>query len=297
MSIYSMNGSQISTAYKVDGIVSNVAYDVLGNQIHGGGGSNINYDSYTVQAYCGSKTNSMQGFDIYNGVIFQCTQNNLMTSINASTQSVITSDFTAYSDHGDSASFSNEFYSASDTYPLLYITSDTTPAKVYVNRVTTGSAELVRTYTFPQDKTGYWAALAYDTTNNIMYMVGYKENSYISDNGGSNKMIVSKWNPSNAVDNGDGTLTPEFISNYERPFIYVAQGQQFHDGMIWVASGYYTDTASYIYAIEPATGATLYTIDLNSTKEVEGLSFISDTEMVVGLTGGTGYKKYTFARR
>lgn len=293
MSIYNKNGTAISTAYNKSGETITGAYNVDGELIFG----IIDYSSYTYTSYCSVSLANMQGFDIHNGIIFQfragSSISNTMCTINVSNSSITQNGITASSDHGDSASFS-ESYVSGDTYPLIYVTSDTNPAKVYINRVTQTSATLYQTLVFPLDKTGYYAAAAIDFDSDILYMVGYSEQNYLSDDGGNNKTVISKWDLSNLTDNGGSTYTPLFVSSLERAFIYCTQGQQYYDGMIWTASGYTGSTNSYIYALNPSTGETLYTVDLQTTTEVEGLSFISARDMVVGLQGGT-YRKYTFA--
>lgn len=294
MAVYDVNGNILSNIYALDGSPLQNAFDINGNSVFSG---DVDYSDYEIGDYCAVSLSPTQGFDIYNGVIFQFMASsdvsNRMATINAGTSSIINNNVSATSDHGDSASFSDEFYSQSDDYPLLYVTSDTNPAKVYVNRVTQTTSQLVKTYTFPVNKTGYYAALCLDYEHEIMYMVGYSEQNYQTDDGGNNKTIISKWDMSNLTDNGDGTYTPAFISSIERPFIYIMQGQQYHDGMLWIASGA-TNTRGYIYALNPSNGNLLFTIDTNSTTELEGMAFISDTEMVFGLQGGT-YKKVTFA--
>lgn len=295
MAIYDANGNALLRAMSVSGLEINAAYDSEGLPVF----IPIDYETYTKSPYCSLAVANMQGFDISGGVIFQfraagTTVYDTMCTISAENQSVIQNNIASSSGHGDSASFSMEKYVETDEYPLLYVTSDTNPAKVYVNRVTETSSELIKTFVYPLDKTGYYAAHAYNEENQIMYMVGYTEQNYLSDNGGSNKTVLSKWNMANLTDNGDGTYTPEFISKLDRAFIYCTQGQQYKNGMIWVSSGYTGDAESYIYALNPETGETIVTIDLETTTEVEGLSFISDNEMIVGLAGGT-YTKYTFA--
>lgn len=295
MAIYKKNGDSIAVVYDAGGNLISQAYDINENPLLSG----VDYSQYTVSAYCSvSDIGQMQGFDIYNGTIFQfiasTSVSNVMCTIDADTSTVIQNGITAISEHGDSASFSNEKYTESDSVPLLYVTADANPAKVYVNRVTTTTSELIKTLYFPLAQTGYYAAHAYDENNSIMYMIGYTEQNYLTDNNGSNKTLVSKWDMSQLTQNQDGTYTPSYVDSYEIPFIYCTQGQQYHDGMIWVASGYVGASQSYIYALNPVDGTLLYTIDLDTTTEVEGLSFISNTEMVVGLSGGL-YQKYTFA--
>lgn len=296
MPIYDVNGNSLSAVYSADGLELQAAYDVNGEEIFSKGSPSIDYSRYSIENYCAVSLSPTQGFDIFNGTIFQFLANssisNRMATINANSKQIINNNISASSDHGDSASFSSEFYAEGDTFPLLYVTADTNPAKVYVNRVTQTSSQLVKTFVFPLEKTGYYAALCLDEASRTMYMVGYSENNYQTDGGGTNKAVISKWDMSNMTDNGDGTYTPLFVSSFERPFIYVMQGQQFHDGMLWIASGG-TNARGYIYALNPSNGNLLFTVDTGTTTELEGLSFISDSEMVFGLQGGT-YKKVSF---
>ena len=295
MAIYNVNGNVLSNIYAVDGSNLQNAFNINGESVYSGG---IDYSNYEITDYCAVSLSPTQGFDIYNGIIFQFMANasnvsNRMATINAGTSTIINNNVSAISDHGDSASFSSEFYAAGDAYPLIYVTSDTNPAKVYINRVTTTSSQLIKTLSFPLNKTGYYAAACCDFANNILYMIGYSEENYQTDDGGNNKAIISKWDLSNLTDNGDDTYTPAYVSSVERPFIYVMQGQQFHDGLLWISSGA-TNTRGYVYALNPSNGNLLYTVDTNTTTELEGIAFLSDAEMVFGLQGGT-YKKVTFA--
>ena len=299
MAVYKLNGDTLSNVFNIAGAELQAAYDVDGDVVFSGGTQPIDYTTYTIGPFCTVSLSPTQGFDIHSGTIFQflansSTINNRMATINSQAQSIINNNISASSDHGDSASFSSEYYTIGDIYPLLYVTADTNPAKVYVNRVTQSSSQLIKTFVFPLEKTGYYAALCLDDENNTMYMVGYSEQNYQTDDGGNNKTVISKWDMTNLTDNGDGTYTPLFVSSIERPFIYVMQGQQYHDGMLWISSGG-TNVRGYIYALDPANGELLYTVDTETTTEVEGLAFISDTEMIFGLQGGT-YKKVTFAR-
>lgn len=291
MAIYNKDNHIINAAYDVSANEIDSAYDAQGSKVFR---KSIDYSDYSVGDYLTVSLSPTQGFDIYNEVIFQfigsSTVSDKMATINATTKQIINSNISASSGHGDSASFSNDL---DGDFPLLYVTADTNPAKVYVNRVTENTSQLIKTYTFPLDKTGYYAALCLDDENDLMYMVGYSEQNYQTDDGGNNKTVVSVWDMSNLTDNGDGTYTPTFVSRFERPFIYTMQGQQYHDGMLWISSGG-TNVHGYIYALDPSDGTLLYTIDTNTTTEVEGIAFLPDGNMVFGLQGGT-YKKVTFA--
>lgn len=297
--IYGKNGAQLSAAYDTGGSSLEYAYDVDGTVVFSRETPtpSVDYSTYTLSNYCTVSLQPTQGFDIYNGIIFQflansSSVNNRMATINVGTSTIISKTIAATSDHGDSASFSPDFYSESDLYPLIYVTADTNPAKVYVNRVTQTSSELVRTYLFPLAQAGYYAAACCDFEGGVIYMVGYTEANALDDDGGANKTLISKWDMTTLTDNGDGTYTPRFVSSYERPFIYVMQGQQYHDGMLWISSGG-TNVRGYVYALDPADGSLLYTVDSGTTTEMEGISFISNNEMVFGLQYGA-YKKVTF---
>lgn len=289
MAVYNINGISLNAVYDIENTSLNVAYDISGDVIFN---KSVDYSNYTKSSYCTVSLSPIQGFDIYNGVIFQFMANNSisnrMATINVSTSSIINNNISASADHGDSASFSTDFYDNADDYPMLYVTSDTNPAKVYINRVTTTTSQLIKTLSFPLDKTGYYSALCLDSENSIAYMVGYSEQNYQTDNNGSNKTVISKWDLTNLTENQDGTFTPEYISSVERTFIYVMQGQQYHDDMLWISSGA-TSVRGYIYALNPNTGELLYTVDTESTTEIEGLSFISNNKMVYGLQGGNYY--------
>lgn len=294
MSIYEINGNPLSIAYEKDGSTLNTAYDIDGDVIFSGG---VDYDNYTIESLFTISVNNCQGIAINNGVLFQFRGgggvSDTLCLFNASTGADITRNMTIESDHGDSATFSTSKYDESDEFPLIYVTADTTPAKIYIDRVSRSSASLIKTLVFPSSA-GYYGAGAFDFENNICYILAYAESNYLTDDGGANTTVISKWDLTNLTDNGDSTYTPAFISQYDRAFIYCMQGLEYHDGMIWVASGYSGNSQSYVYAINPSNGQLLHTIDLNTTTEVEGVAFISDTEMVVGLQGGV-YKKVTFA--
>lgn len=292
--VYSKSGDQLTSVFNVAGDSLDNAYDVGSEIVFA---KSVDYSSYTKTDFCRVNIQQMQGFDIFRDYIFQfransSNVNNIMCTINAKTSTIIQNDIPAASDHGDSATFSNEYYVTGDYFPLLYVTADTNPGKVYVNRVRLTESQLVKTLLFPLDKAGYYSALCFDVENNIGYMIGYTEQNYQTDDGGANKTLISKWDLSQLTQNQDGTYTPLFISSYERPFIYVMQGQQYHDGMLWIASGG-SNYNGYVYALDPSSGELLYSVDSGTTVEIEGIAWISNNEMITGHQGGT-YYKFTF---
>ena len=244
---------------------------------------------------------SYQGFAYCNGVIFQLYSNDVVVLIDATTGQKI-AELEIKSDHGDTIDFSNEYYNPSDEFPLAYISSDTTPAKVYVVRITREQTELVRTYLFDDaTKVGYYTGHTLDSKNNILYQVGYTNNSYLEDDG-TNKMIVSKWDLSETVDNGNGTLTPKYVSAITVPFIKTAQGQAWFDNMIWIVSSTFNGHDTQIYIVSPISGIVAIISDLPDTiknPEVEGITFIPNGNIYAALlktnANNVGYFKMIFS--
>lgn len=305
MSIYNANGNAVSSAYGITSFTLETAYDVDGNVIFSGSQPEpepLDYSSYTTTDLFTYVTDGFNGFDVYDGIIAQVKASNSLYLFGMD-GSVIATNLSMTASHGDSASFSSERKYKKDEFPYLYVTSDTTPAYVYVNRITRTGSELIKSLLFPSDKTGYYSAHAYDETNQIMYMVGYSEQNFTSSDSGNNKTVVSKWDMSQLTGNGDGTYTPAFISSYERDFIYVMQGQQFFDGYIWIASGYNNGGAQYIYAMNPSDGVIEHTITLDDTIEIEGLAWVYDSTankywMLIGQQNGSAginYSRIDFA--
>lgn len=303
MSLYDVNGNALQGAFDLSGNSLQIAYDINGNPIGGINPIPLDYSSYTTTDLFTYAGNGFNGFDVYDGIIFQIMANDKLYLFDLSDGSAIKTAMTIKSDHGDSASFSGERYQPSDAYPLLYVTSDTNPAKVYVNRITENATTLVKTLSFPLDKAGYYAAAAYDYVHRTLYMVGYMQQNYQTDDGGNNKTIVSKWDMTNLTQNQDGSYTPAFVTRYFRDFIYVMQGQQFFDGYIWIASGYNNGGNQYVYAMNPTDGTIEHTITLDDHIEVEGLAWVYDESenkywMLIGQQNGSAginYSRIEFA--
>lgn len=277
-------------AYDITGAPLGVAYDIQGGSMSGvytiGGDyipleispAPIDYDSYEQRRLFSYISNNNDGCAVHNGIMVQMVASNNFLLFDLERKVYLSGPTAIQSGHGDSVSFSREKYSEADEFPLLYITTDTASnqARVNVCRVTRSSAALVRAYVFPFERTGYYGAHAYDEDNGIMYIVGYSEQNYTTDNGGTNKTVVSTWDMAHQTDNGDGTFTPAFVSAYERPFIYCMQGLQHHDGLIWIASGYWSANASHVYGMRPADGVIEHTITMSDTEEIEGIAWVYD---------------------
>lgn len=300
MSVYNVDGTATNTAYDPQGNSLLTVYDFNGNEIHLA--QPLDYSSHTTTDLYTYAANNFNGFDTHGDVIAQLMANNKLYLFDIDDCSAIATALTITSNHGDSATFSNEYYSENDEFPLLYCTADTTPAVIYINRITRESATLIKTLKF-SSVAGYYGAGAYDFKNGICYVVAYSENSYTSDNGGSNKTLVTVWDLKTLNDNGDGTYMPAFIRQFQCPFIYVMQGLQWFDGYIWIASGYNNGGNQYIYAMNPTDGTIEHTILLDDHVEIEGLAWIYDeTEnkywMLIGQQNGSAginYSRIDFA--
>ena len=158
---------------------------------------------------------------------------------------------------------------------------------------------LIRTYKFSQEKTGYYAGHCTDFVKNVIYTIGYRENSYTTDNG-NNGMIVCSWNLKNTITNDDGTLTPALIKEFNLPFMITVQGQKVLNGNLFLVSSHWADTNTIIYVIDPAkeriiSAFTEFPVDIKN-HETEDISFVeSETgyDMIIFSRNGNKYYKLT----
>lgn len=275
MGAYDITGTPLGAAYDISGDSLAGVYDIAGEYSPlTVNPEPIDYTAYTQQALFSYPGGNYDGGAAYGGIFFQLIANNLLNLFDLATGQLITGNIPIESGHGNAASFSSEKYTETDEFPLLYISTNSNPARVNVCRVTRLSSTLVKSYVFPLDRAGYYANHVYDEDSQIMYMVGYTEDNYSTDDGGANKTVVSKWDMTRLTDNGDGTFTPAFVSSYERPYIYVMQDAKYHDGLLWLASGWWDSYVSCIFAMDPATGEIEHTIMLNDAEEIEGIAWV-----------------------
>lgn len=302
MGIYDISGNLLNTSCDISGNRLNTVYDIEGNEIHIAiDPYPLDYSQYTETDLFTYVSDGFNGFDVYETIIFAVKSNAWLYFFNLTNSSYIER-VAITAGHGDSVSFSNEKYDTADPYPLLYCTTDNNPAEIYINRVLSTGTTLVKKLKFPSSA-GYYGAGVYDFENGFCYILAYKNQSYLSDQSGTNKTVVSKWNLNSLTDNGDGTFTPEFVSQFERDFIYCMQGLQFFDGYIWVSSGYNNGSLQNVYAMNPSDGTIDYTITLDDTVEVEGIAWVYDEAenkywMLVGQqngANGVNYSKIEFA--
>lgn len=300
MSVYKANGKKTTGIYAYDtgNRITGSVYTSAGEPI-----DIIDSESYSnpsISAFFSVSVFPMQAFDVFDGKIFQFKAGgsdnieNVMDVIDISTRTKIATSISVASGHGNSASFSGEYDTVSDAYPLMYVSTGSNPAEVHVNKVTISSTQLIRTYKFPLDLTGYYSQAIVDSENSIIYMVG-SSSPEIKEDDGISKTIITKWDYSNSqYDEADGKYIPEFVSVTEADYFVIKQGMTFFDGYIWMISWDYNHQNNYIAVINPENGNVIQIIDLDIHEECEGIAFISATEAIVGVQGGT-YKKLTFS--
>jgi hypothetical protein len=253
--------SQINTINdRIGKIEGSVNFDPQDNPLYSYRGEKIDLNPhiyYTEALFSLNKksspvvpTGAPQGFDIYNDVICQFYGNDCVILYEYGTGNAING-WNAPTEHSDTAQFSNEFYDSADEFPLIYTTADTNPARVLVFRIDRVNApQLIRTYSFPLDKTGYYAGHAMDFDTNICYQVGYTENSYHLNDSGKNDMIVTMWDMNKCTADGDGNLVPTLIKSFTLPFMITVQGQKFFNGKLYLLSSHWVDADTIIYGVD-----------------------------------------------
>ena len=243
---------------------------------------------------------SSQGFDIYGGYLVQLYNGGHLNILDMTDGTEVSSISNIGFQHGDTMQFSNVFYNPGDQFPLAYVTSDTTPGKMYVVRISSlNSASIIKTYIFPEED-GYYPGYIADLDNNLLYSLGYKINDF--RNATDNGTIVTVYDLSEETEIEPGKFTPKFVERYEKPFIYCMQGMKMLNGIIYIVSSYVSsEQHTRIYTYDPLRKAfpAIFT-DLPShiyNQETEDVAFVKGStkyEMVVG----TRYKymKFVFSK-
>ena len=231
-----------------------------------------------------------QGFAIANNYIAQLYANTGIQLRNFSTNEVVSNINLSTIGHGDTCQFSKTYYNNNDILPLLYVCTDTNPASIVVVRISdTTTAEVVETINLTADY-GYYCGECFDTNNNIMYVIGYKNNDYRT-NANGNEMIVSKYN----------LTTNSLIERWNIPFIYCIQGQKFFNGKcILLSSGVYTEQTTKIYVYDPTYKQMTSTFESFNTDilngEQEDIDFVVNSSNNYDLIIGdrSYYRKISF---
>lgn len=243
-------------------------------------------------------TTSSQGFDIYGGYLVQLYNGGHLNILDMTDGTEVSSISNIGFQHGDTMQFSNVFYDPNDQFPLAYVTSDTTPGKMYVVRIQSfTTASIIKTYEFPAED-GYYCGYIVDNDNNIVYSLGYKINSF--RNSENNATIVSVYDMNKETQIAGDRYSLELIERYEKQFIYCMQGMKFLNGLIYIVSSYVnSEQHTRIYVYDPIRGLfpAIFTglpdhIEMNETEDLAFIKGTSNYEMVVGTR--TKYMKFTF---
>lgn len=291
MSVYDKNGLILSDVFEVSGESVETAYDINGAVIFRKQ-TGRNYDTYTISTMFSNAGSNHQAFSIFNGIIAQIIANDKIRLIAMTTGSAIGADISAHVGHGNSCQFSSVYYNPNDEFPLLFSTD--TYRRVYVNRITRTSSELLKTYFFDVAQSGYILGIGINDSNDRLFTVGYTYENYNSDMGGENKIHVSVWDLTQETDNGDGTFSIPRISTKIIDWFPCVQGSCYHDGYMFVSSGVFGGL-NRVFLINQTTGIIEHTVSMGNNIEPEGCAWVNDEYLVVGESpNNITYKKVEF---
>ena len=290
--VYDHEGNPLLTAYDINGNSLLTAYDINGNPIV----LQNDYSNYTFTELFNKGPvggDWIQGIAYYDGVIFQLGDNKFQT-IDMATGDYITDGYATMSNagHGNSAQFSNEFYTDGDRFPLLYVsTNNQTPNYARVYRMTTSTATLIKSFLLNTLEDGYFTDSCVDSENGYLYTIGYLEENWQTQTQG-NVLVLTKRDLNDLTDNGNGIYTAKLLSRLELNYWeYAAQGCCFYDDYIWMTFGG-GSSPNNIYAIDPETGAKVYTVTIPNTREPEGIAWVLDKSDSPWMLVGQQYHLY-----
>lgn len=309
MAIYKVDGNRLSRAYNVNETLLSSAYNKAGDLVYSSGivPDYANY-SYTQQ-WVSKSISYAQGFDIYDDIAFwvsksgNASETNAMYIFNLSDGSPVLSPsyVSSYGGHGNNVTFSKQKYDVGDNYPMMLISTAYPNSYSYLVRITNNYvASIIRRYTIPeidQIINGSYD-ICYGETDDIAYVVSVFGSN--SDQSLGTHICIARFDMTDLTENGDGSFTPAYIDSARCDWHYWKQGVKYHDGLIWLASGYPSYNAD-IYGINPETGETKYHINCETTTEIEGAVWYPDTEAVGGYALYVGFqgmmmRKYVFAQ-
>lgn len=291
MGIYDVGGASIHEPYNASEERLSSAYDVDGNVIWASG---VDYTSYSWTQQFANKGIGVQGFDIYDDKVFWAapTGNNQVAALYVLRLSdgEQIAKTTAVTYHGNNIDLMH--------YPEMYASSAYSPSRIYVSEMQSDyTSSLIDTLIINDGSIDCDACLDPDN-NTILWTLGHTADS--SDL--TAPYYISKWDLSDLTDNGDGTHTPARLQTVSTPQpanSFFFQGCKIHDGILWYANGT-TKKPAYVYGVDPNTGALLYTINLQTNTEPEGLAWYPDDNAYGGYALYVGFRlmglrKYTFA--
>lgn len=217
--------------------------------------------------------------------------------------------------HADCLCFSQQFYSSTDSFPLLYVTAgDENHAECFVERITRSgnaySATLIQTITINFNtfvsygyKSGFpW--VQFHVYNGYLYTIGHMNRANGNFDKVTNQHYFTKMNlPS--ISRSSVTLTAadveeQWTTNYEHDYM---QGCRFKDGKVYMVMGHGNQTTNpspnYIEVYSLATKQRIAEIDLTqgTYKDwiVQACAIYND-KLIVSQAGYANTFSVTFAK-
>ena len=239
-----------------------------------------------------------QAFAISNNVLFQFFDSDYCRLLDIKNKGAHIADIAVTCGHGNSATFTNDYYDADDEFPTCYV-SDIT-GNVYLIRISRTSSTLLKTLYFDPSEYGYAPQLAVDVENNIGYVIGKKTSGDVF-----RTAIISKVDLSSLVLSGN-VYTADYIEQFEVDMVGanpVLQGVKYLNGCVYIASGASSDIYyAFVNVIDVTSKSVKSSIDKFPTeiekKELEAIEFIPNMygpkfDMVCHFRRN-GYYKITF---
>lgn len=296
MPAYDISGEPAVVMYDIHGNVVTKGYNMFGDPV---ASSAADYTTYTFENQWGSKGMLYtQGFAIRDDKVYWVSQRAdtedpitcYVFNLSDGSQALETEYISIYGGHGNNLEFDGD---------TLYVSSAYTYPRVYVNDMTDDQASLEMVLILDDGSIDNDVCLD-ENDKSIMWSIGHSDR--VANRNAP--FIISKWNLNNLIDNGD-TYSPELLQSVysSQPDSPYFQGIKMHDGLLWYSSGYNgDDSQAYIYAIDPDTGARVYTIDCETTTEPEGIEWYPDPYAHGGYALYVGFqrmvlRKYTFGPR
>lgn len=281
--IYNITGTILDSAYAVVGDKLYSAYDFNGESVY-----ISKYDTYTTEQIYGGVE---QGVDVYGHTLAVWDDSEYRLKLrNVNDGTLIASLDLGLTSHGNDISFTNEFYSQDDEFPLLFI-----DGRFY--RITRNEATFIRRITYPDAIVRDGSNLNYGSgfDGNYMYVMGYKLSYQIEAN---NFIKIAKLDMSNLTENEDGTYTPALVSTVNREWLPCIQGAAYHGDLMWACCG--VGSPGHLYGFNPQNGRIEVSINLGNTGEVEGVGWGYDKNTgwfaIIGALSLSKFLKVSFPK-
>lgn len=268
---YDRSMAEITIVDAINSVVNlNGQYKVIGGRI------DLSQQSYNVKQLVFAPAEStgkiIQGMAIANGTIFQGFGNGSLDLYSLSTGALI-NNFEINGGHCGSLSFAEEYPEGNTTYPYLYVASFN-ENKTFVYSITNNSYSLIRTYLLPNTMAGYCQETCINKIDNSLWCVGHKNDSYQAGGG----LVVSQWDLSNVIDNGDGTITPTLLKSFEMQWIPYLQFVQCLNGQMFIGTGAESQYLTRIWIMDLGNNSIKAVMSdfptIISSAEPEGADFV-----------------------